>query len=394
MEQPLADRSHQDRGESNNSDPLQPSGFRLRGSSDAQNGDGEAGNSLGCRQTAVISVSAELLRAGVRIPSLIRFIIFLWALSFGAAFCGHSQTAPRGGSTPDAGLKRFEVGFEAADLHFSGCPYCPAPQSSLAAGAVVNVNPYLALESRFDLTSSVDCYDSPICGGRATEFLLGPRAEARSRRWGLFGEAEPGLVSWSAASNYETLNETFNIIPVRRTFLSMELGGGVEYSPVPGLVLRGDLGDLLTRYEWETPLDVSCNGCKGWINNVQASTGAYWSVGKPLSWIPPDTHATPSRKFFDRTNLALLTVSLLGQASDAITTQRFRSHGLIEGDPLARPFVDQGWPGQIGLAAIDNGAQLSIMFFLHRTGHHRFERIVPVLFGGASGVMGYRNDQR
>ncbi|MGO9325496.1 MAG: hypothetical protein ACLP07_13125 [Terracidiphilus sp.] len=87
-------------------------------------------------------------------------------------------------------------------------------------------------------------------------------------------------------------------------------------------------------------------------------------------------------------------MSLLGQASDAISTQRFRKRGFEEQDPLAKPFVDQGWPGQIGLAAIDNAAQLSVMFFLHRTNHHRVERLVPITFGVASGVMGYRNDQR
>lgn len=86
-------------------------------------------------------------------------------------------------------------------------------------------------------------------------------------------------------------------------------------------------------------------------------------------------------------------MSLLGQASDAITTQR-AGHGQGETDPLAKPFVEQGWPGQIGLGVLDNAAELAVMYALHRMRHHRIERIVPIGRAAIGGMQGYRNDRK
>jgi hypothetical protein len=80
--------------------------------------------------------------------------------------------------------------------------------------------------------------------------------------------------------------------------------------------------------------------------------------------------------------------------SDAITTQRFIKRGWQEGDPLSRPFVDHGWPGQIGIGVLDNAAELSVMYALHRMHHHRIERIVPIGRAAIGGIQGYRNDRR
>jgi hypothetical protein len=338
---------------------------------------------------------------------LFRFNCFLWALSFAAIASGQCQTAPEGGAVPDANLRRFEIGFVAGDAHFTNynlTPQGPWPTVEIGLGAAMNLKPSIALETKLTMTPRQYCYDSAVCGGHALEFLLGPRAEARTRRFGLFGEVEPGFLSWSQATTAVTLTGTSPTIETdtrqRRTFFAWQLGGGLEFSPTQRVHLRAVLGDLLIHYDgsqlftWNFPTALSCYSCKPWINNVQATAGVYWSLGKPLAWTPPDVHAIPSHRFFDKTNFTVLAVSLLGQTSDAITTQRLRSHGGVEEDPLARPLVDKGWMGQIGLAAIDNAAQLSIMYFLHRTDHHRVERLVPLLFGGASGVMGYRNEQR
>ncbi|MBS1815220.1 MAG: hypothetical protein JSS87_10130 [Acidobacteria bacterium] len=97
--------------------------------------------------------------------------------------------------------------------------------------------------------------------------------------------------------------------------------------------------------------------------------------------------------FWDHKNKVLFAVSLTGQAADAITTQRGLSHGRREVNPIARPFVQQGWGGQIGLAVIVNGAQLGVMYLAHRRGHHRVERVLPVVVGLASGAAAYSNLQ-
>jgi hypothetical protein len=111
-------------------------------------------------------------------------------------------------------------------------------------------------------------------------------------------------------------------------------------------------------------------------------------AGKPF-----DSDGGQSHRFFDNTNLLLIGASLLGQSADQITTRRFLSHGGQEQDPLSRPFVDQGWGGQVGIAAIENTAQIFVMYRLHKMGHHRIERILLLVTAFAHGNMGYRNLQ-
>ncbi|MGO9325497.1 MAG: hypothetical protein ACLP07_13130 [Terracidiphilus sp.] len=222
---------------------------------------------------------------------MIRSIGFLAALYFAALVCGQGQAVPGRDSVPDAGLRRFEIGGQAADLHFSSYdPEGPSSQPGFGVGAAVNLKPALAFESRLNLTPFVNCHFSAVCGGHAAEFLVGARGEARSRRWGLFGEAEPGFVSWSEATTSVTLSsQTYNPIRQRRTFFAMELGGGLEYLPAPRVHLRADLSDLLIKYDGSQlytengPTYLSCFECKRWIDNLHATAGVYWSLGKPLS---------------------------------------------------------------------------------------------------------------
>lgn len=51
-----------------------------------------------------------------------------------------------------------------------------------------------------------------------------------------------------------------------------------------------------------------------------------------------------------------------------------------EGNPLARPFVEQGWPGEVGYTVLMLSADRLISYGFHKTKHHRLERIVPVVF--------------
>lgn len=59
-------------------------------------------------------------------------------------------------------------------------------------------------------------------------------------------------------------------------------------------------------------------------------------------------------------------------------------------NPLARPFV-QNRPG----AALYNAASFALigggMYFAHKTGHHKWERILPVAIAGWEGFLAARN---
>jgi len=241
-------------------------------------------------------------------------------------------------------------------------------------------------------------------GGYATTFFAGPKGTVRGRRWGLFAQARPGFLSWSHTQTGLILT-TSPVTPEvldygRRTFFAVDMSGGVEYFASNRVHLRMNMGSALVRYNDTMPETDAAGkvyelgaGSRHWTTNMETSAGVYWGLGKQIAWTPDDIHQTPSHRFFDKTNFTVLTVSLLGQASDAITTQRFLKHGVSEANPLSRPFVDQGWPGQIGIGILDNAAQLSVMYALHRMNHHRIERVVPLLRGVAGGVMGYRNDR-
>jgi len=90
----------------------------------------------------------------------------------------------------------------------------------------------------------------------------------------------------------------------------------------------------------------------------------------------------PPHKFFDRTNVALTVLESGALLADGIYTQRgLRRYPDTsrEADPLARPFVSRGWPGQIIGGTLAVGADVSLRYWLHRKKHHRLERLVPLI---------------
>jgi hypothetical protein len=322
--------------------------------------------------------------------------------------------APAAASQPDASLRRFEFGGQAVDIRLGSCVgsgiACPTPQFGLGAGAALNLGPRLAVDTAVNVLPRFDRlhYDSGVPeGGHATEFLLGPRAQVRARQYGFFVAAKPGLLTWSqvlTGFTYTPISGSPAKYDVtddygRRAYFATELSGGVEYSPAGRVRLRVEMGDLLVhysgalRYTFPGGTSLDCSPCAGWTSNLQTVAGVYFDVGKPIDWNPPRMDAAPGHNFFDRTNIALMGASLLGQMSDAITTQRFLAHGDRELDPLAAPFVKYGWSGQIGLGVLVNGAEILSMYGLHRMHQPRIERILPLGIAAASGAMAYRNLQ-
>jgi hypothetical protein len=64
--------------------------------------------------------------------------------------------------------------------------------------------------------------------------------------------------------------------------------------------------------------------------------------------------------------------------ADGYTTMKYHEYpGFREADPLARPFVNAGWPGQIAGGALVVSADVGLRYWLHKRGHHRVERLLP-----------------
>jgi hypothetical protein len=98
--------------------------------------------------------------------------------------------------------------------------------------------------------------------------------------------------------------------------------------------------------------------------------------------------------FFDTVNIALTSVEIGALVADGITTQHLRqadpSHRFSrEADPIARPFVEAGWPGQIAGGALFVTAEVGQRYLLHRKHHHRWERWLPMVLTvyGAVGAI-------
>jgi hypothetical protein len=101
---------------------------------------------------------------------------------------------------------------------------------------------------------------------------------------------------------------------------------------------------------------------------------------------PPRAHS-----FFDARNtlgFATLGASL---TADALSTQKGLAYpGFVEMNPIARPFV-QTRTGAAVYNAGSFGLMAGLMYWAHKTEHHKLERILPFAIGGWEGLLSARN---
>jgi len=85
-------------------------------------------------------------------------------------------------------------------------------------------------------------------------------------------------------------------------------------------------------------------------------------------------------RFFDRLNISLTAAEAAALLADGLTTQiAFSRYSFLgERDPIARPFVSRGWPGQIAGGAIFVAADVGLRYLLHGKRHHLAERLLPL----------------
>lgn len=93
---------------------------------------------------------------------------------------------------------------------------------------------------------------------------------------------------------------------------------------------------------------------------------------------PADFH---HHKFWDKKNIAIHAGNFAMQTADAITTRHvLDQHNGVERNPWARQFVTHGWAGQAGYSwGLSVGGTILTSYFMHRSGHHRLERILPMI---------------
>jgi hypothetical protein len=277
-------------------------------------------------------------------------------------------------------LPRFEAGLEFAEIHTecTGHPNCQFPQFALGAGGSINLSHHFAIDADFNATPSSSHAADNFTGGRQTQFLAGLRAEVRSSKYGYFLRLQPGFVRWSGVIT--GMNAPFQFTYGARSTRATNIGGGFEYSPNTRTHIRFNASDII----------LATGSCCG-ENTFQSSVSVYGAFGKPLHWTRTGYDPNDAHRFFDKRNLVLLTGNLLAITADSITTQRNRSRGIEEGDPLAAPFANQGWAGQVSLDVLEMAGQSVIIYGFHRMHHHVLERLVPIGNATAHGVYAFQN---
>lgn len=90
-----------------------------------------------------------------------------------------------------------------------------------------------------------------------------------------------------------------------------------------------------------------------------------------------DMPQAPSHSFFERGSQIRMGVIAGLIAADGITTQHILGvdHG-SEMNPLVRPLVTKGAPGQAGASVLGYAFSIGSSYLLHRSGHHRLERLM------------------
>ena len=78
-------------------------------------------------------------------------------------------------------------------------------------------------------------------------------------------------------------------------------------------------------------------------------------------------------------------------AADATLTQRGLNDGMRETNPIMRPFVTRGAAGSAAGSALGYGTGLGVVYLLHRTNHHKAERLALRLIVGMEGAVVARN---
>jgi hypothetical protein len=120
------------------------------------------------------------------------------------------------------------------------------------------------------------------------------------------------------------------------------------------------------------------NADSAFIGRLSGVTPPDWGQSPSTLAIPTKPH----HRFFDSPNIALTAVESIplvvaaGMTHHALTTYPTQAY---EGDPIVRPLLRLGWPGYVAGVSLFVSAEVGLRYALHRWGHHRLERVLPLM---------------
>jgi len=95
----------------------------------------------------------------------------------------------------------------------------------------------------------------------------------------------------------------------------------------------------------------------------------------------------PVHRFLDAKNFCVQSINMIMLAADVASTRRaLQVPGTSEVNPLAK---SQG--ALIALKVAGVGAGFGIAYMMHKSGHHKAERLIPLFLGVPSGIAAVHN---
>jgi hypothetical protein len=245
---------------------------------------------------------AILCMCGLPGSSLFVPCMSLCLFSGGARIILLQQPRPR---QPDASIRRLDIGWGVSDIRTQCIGQKDCSSFGLGLGAAMNLNRYFALDANVNVTPGFSNAATNVEGGRASEFLLGARAEMRARNYGFFLKAQPWALIWNhvITQAFFPTSSTITFAYGHRTQFITNVGAGFEYSPSARIHVRVEVSDLVTPH-----LNSS------WPNNLQPSAGVYVGLGKAIMWKPPTYDPKNAHPFLGTSNVLLIYGNALSQA--------------------------------------------------------------------------------
>ncbi len=157
-----------------------------------------------------------------------------------------------------ADTRKWEVGVDFSSITFNAGKSEPGFGGRLT----YNLNKHVALEAAGYFFPRRCTFCAGQQNGRISEGLFGVKAGKRFEKWGIFGKARPGLISFSDGK--------FNVVPItvnpptgvgafpfefvtnRLTTPAVDLGAVLEFYPTKRIVTRIDVGNTLIHYSPQT----------------------------------------------------------------------------------------------------------------------------------------------
>ena len=159
-------------------------------------------------------------------------------------------------------LPKFEVAAEFTTLEREGF-FSNRTEPGLGGRFTYNLNKNFALEGAgyfFPKQCFFECRNP----GRVIQAVGGVKAGKRFEKWGIFGKARPGIVSFSdGETNLFPLGgfptASFEVRQNRVTSFATDIGGVVEFYPSKRIVTRFDVGDTIIYFTERTVNDFRIN---------------------------------------------------------------------------------------------------------------------------------------